>query len=269
MSRTVTIVTPENIEVTYETAGIASRFMATLIDLTIQIVLIVLALAVFNLASRTAGLGGLTPGASSLVSAVGILAVFCILFVYATFFEMIWGGRTPGKRLLGLRVIRDGGYPINLIASLIRNILRFIDFGILPLPTPIVLCGLPGLTCVFFSPRYQRIGDYAAGTLVIVETGQSALRGSRQAQPLPQTVEKLLPYVRNVDRITREEYGVLRRFSVRRSELELVAQAALGQRLATPLIARLEIEAPIAYQIQYADLLEAIERRYTEEYGLL
>src|SRR5579884_3852525 len=168
MSRTVTIVTPENIQVTYQVAGIASRFMATVVDLTLQFLLLLLVGVVMKLTiGRNAGIG---MSVSSILTALGYIAVFLILFAYPIFFELVWGGRTPGKRLFGLRVIRQGGYGVNLTASVLRNIGRIVDYGIVPLSVPLVLLGLPGLLSVFFSPTYRRIGDYMAGTLVIVES---------------------------------------------------------------------------------------------------
>ncbi|HLV80542.1 MAG TPA: RDD family protein, partial [Chthonomonadaceae bacterium] len=255
----------ENIQITYRVAGIGARFLALLVDLALRILLLLLAVGLYRLVARVLGGNGL--GLAEYATALYILASFLIIFAYPIFFEMLWGGRTPGKRLLGLRVIRDGGYPINLVASALRNILLFIDFGIIP---PVsVLCGLPGLLCVFFSPAYKRIGDYAAGTLVIVETGASALGTGQRAAGMSPGVAAFLPLVRNVDRLTAREYRMLRRFSARRAEMDLAAQAGLGERLAGPLMAKLEIEAQIAYQLQFADLLEAIERRYAEEMGVL
>lgn len=265
MSRTVTIVTPENIQITYQVAGIAARFLALLIDLFMRVLLLLLALGIYRLTSLISSIGGLGEYATALF----FIATFLIIFAYPIFFEMLWGGRTPGKRLLGLRVIRDGGYPINLVASALRNILLFIDFGIIPIQPVIVLWGLPGLLCLFFSPTYKRIGDYAAGTLVIVETGATALGTERHHATTSPGVAAFLPLVKNVDRLTAREYRILRRFSARRGELDLVAQAALGERLARPLMEKLEIDTTIAFQLQFADLLEAIERRYAEEMGVL
>jgi uncharacterized RDD family membrane protein YckC len=263
MSRTVTVTTPENVVVTYRVAGFASRFVATLVDLTIQLILLILAAGAVNVFAG-AGLG-----LGNIATAFGAIAIFLILFVYAIFFEMLWGGRTPGKRLMGLRVIRDGGYPIDLVSSAIRNVLRFIDFGILPISPPLILFGLPGLASIFFSPAYKRIGDYAAGTLVIVEAGASPL-ADRQATPPPTpAVAAFLPLIRNLDRITPADYRMIRRFTARRYRLDLNVQAALGERLARPLLDRLELPVQIMYQLQYADLLEALERRYSEEHGTI
>jgi uncharacterized RDD family membrane protein YckC len=268
MSRTITFVTPENITVTYQVAGFASRFMATVIDLALQFALLLIAFMIMRISM---GLSSVAGGVFGVLTFVAIIAVFVVMFGYATLFEMLWGGRTPGKRLFGLRVIREGGYPINMLASCIRNVLRFIDFGIVPLSgaTPLILCGLPGLLCIFFSPQYKRIGDYAAGTLVIVEAGSTPFGTRRASTPASLAVTAFYPYVKNLDRLTVEEYRIIRRFTSRRAELDLVVQASIGERLARPLIQKLDMQAPIAFQLQFADLLEAIERRYAEERGVL
>ena len=259
MSRTITVVTPENITVTYQAAGFASRFLAFLLDAVIQLLIVLLIAFVVR-----------RVGAIPFASAGGRIAIFTVIFFYPLIFECLWNGRTPGKRLLGLRVMRDGGYPINFTASAVRNVLKIVaDFGIFPIPgAPVVLFGVPGLLSIFFSSEYKRIGDYAAGTIVVVDEGISPFGEGRTPEMTP-TVQFYLPYVRNLDRMTPEEYRVLRRFVARRSELELSVQAALSEKIARRLLPKLEITAPIQFQIQQADLLEAIERRYAEEYGVL
>jgi uncharacterized RDD family membrane protein YckC len=262
LSRTVTFVTPENIPITYQTAGIAPRFMAFLVDFTIQLLLLGLASWLISLFGRFGSFG-------SILAALGQIAIYLIMFAYALIFEAAWNGRTPGKRLFGLRVIREGGYPIHFLASAIRNLLRFIDFGILPLlGSGLTLFGLPGLVSIFLSPNYKRIGDYAAGTLVIVERGISPFDDSA-GTALEANVARMQGYVRNMDRLSVEEYRMLRRFVARRKQFEPAVQAALGERIARPLMEKLDIHAPIVFQIQYADLLEAMERCYAEERGVL
>lgn len=288
MSRSITIPTPENIAVTYEVAGVASRFLATLIDLVIQLVICLFGFMIYRLASSVLLVFG------DIFGGLFIVYYTLVIFAYSVFFEVLWGGRTPGKRLLGLRVIRDGGYPINFMASLLRNLLKFLDFGILPLATPLVLCGLPGLICIFFSPNYKRIGDYAAGTLVIHEPGVSPFQfrkkkkrgGSSFTQSRLNTwnpssgalptfatlnpqVTAMLPLVKNLDRLSLQEYQAVRRFKERRSTLDLQVQAGLGEYLGRRLMDKLEIQIPIVYQLQFADVLEAIEHRYAEENGVL
>jgi uncharacterized RDD family membrane protein YckC len=267
MPRSVTIVTPENITVSYQVAGFASRFLAFAIDFIIQIFLWLGGSWFFRIAASGFQFGGLSVG--DFISAGGIVYGFVVQFGYATIFEMLWGGRTPGKRLLGLRVIRDGGYPINLTASAIRNVLRFLDFGIVLLDPPLVLYGLPGMICIFLSPRYKRLGDWAAGTIVIVEAGVSPFNFGRAASPPAPQVMELAPLVKNLDRISPSEYRAVRRYVERRSSWDLRVQSSLAERLARPILAKLEINPVIAYQLQYAAWLEAIERRYTEENNLL
>src|SRR5437016_2743553 len=167
MSRRIQIITPENIEISYELAGIGSRFIAVLVDHLIQLTLIVLIL--LGVSYFSAGfVGRLTGGqASMLVMAIAIMAVFLIIFGYFIFFELIWGGRTPGKRITGLQVIRDGGYPIDPYSSFVRNIVRIVDL----IPP---MYGV-GIISVFISSEYKRLGDYAAGTLVIKTRAPASL----------------------------------------------------------------------------------------------
>lgn len=279
MSRTITVITPENITITYQAAGIASRFMAVIVDLLIQVASMLLVL--LTVQTLLGGSEHSSVGPASLISTIGIILVGIVIpFVYSIFFEMLWGGRTPGKRLFGLRAVRDGGYPINFFSSVVRNILRIIDFGLVPLATPLILCGLPGLACMFLSPTYKRIGDYAAGTLVVVdniatENSQPKPRGRKRntTNSAPavsvDTVAPFLPLVRNVDRLTREEYELIRRFTTRRNQFDIVVRAGLAERLARPLMAKLDMNIAMHYQLQYMDALMAIERRYAEERGLL
>ncbi|HLJ66442.1 MAG TPA: RDD family protein [Chloroflexota bacterium] len=266
MPRSVTIVTPENITVTYQLAGVASRFLAFIIDLLIQFAIYLAAMLCLRLFNSSIGLFGVN--ASDLTYFVAYIVIFLIMFAYASVFEMAWGGRTPGKRLLGLRVIRDGGYPITLTASAIRNVLRVVDIGYLPAP-PLLLFGLPGLVSIFLSPQYKRLGDYAAGTLVIVESGVSPFNVMRPATDMLPRSAELQSQLRNIDRISPEEYTMVRRYAERRATWEIRVQAALAERLARPLLAKMELNPEIAYQLQYAEWLEAIERRYSEENELL
>ncbi|HLK55710.1 MAG TPA: RDD family protein [Chthonomonadaceae bacterium] len=264
MSRTITVITPENITITYRLAGVASRFIAFLIDAAIQMVMVLATVLIIGRVTMVPFLG-------SFVTAAGIIGIFLIVFVYKVFFEMLWGGRTPGKRLLGLRVIREGGYPINLPASAARSVLQFIDLGIIPisLTSVVMLWGLPGLLCIFFSPTYKRIGDFAAGTVVIVEAPAIPFGAERPDSGLRPEIRDLMPLVKNLDRLTVEEYRLIRRFTSRRAQLELTVQASVGERLAGPLMQKLEMDIPVAYQVQYANILEAIERKYAEERGIL
>ncbi len=147
----VTIATPEGIELQLQLAGLGSRFIAGLTDLIIQIVLLV-ALALVT---------GAFSGGEGLNATVYVIGAFLILFFYPIVFEMLTRGRTPGKRLTHLRVVRDTGAPDDLPASAIRSVMRIID-------GPLLLY-LPTVISILVTARNQRPGDLAAGTLVIRE----------------------------------------------------------------------------------------------------
>jgi uncharacterized RDD family membrane protein YckC len=142
------IATPEGVEVELTLAGIGSRFIAALIDATIQSALA----GVLALILRPAGNTGI---------AIYTVAVFGLVFLYDVSFEVLGGGKTPGKRWTGLRVVRSGGRPINLVRSAIRNVVRIVD--VLPAFYAV------GMTGIFVTERNQRVGDVVAGTLVVRE----------------------------------------------------------------------------------------------------
>ena len=142
------IATPEGITVDLVLAGLGSRFVATLIDLTFKLLLIGGALL---LASALGDLG---------IALFSILT-FAIYFGYDVAFEVLAHGRTPGKRWTGLRVLRDDGRPVDLLASAIRNVARLVDglaFGY-----------LPAMVSILVTKRNQRLGDLAASTIVVRE----------------------------------------------------------------------------------------------------
>jgi uncharacterized RDD family membrane protein YckC len=261
MSRKVQFVTPENIEVTYELAGIGSRFLAAFIDQILQlaIILIVLLIGHFasNLFSITSIFGGNAP---KWVDAILILMTFAIIFGYHTAFELMGAGRTPGKKVAGLRVVRDGGYPIDPYASIIRNLVRIVD--LLP---PIY--GI-GLASVFFSSDYKRLGDYAAGTIVIKERPPNVVDAPVANFSSPMAAQ-FMPHIPRLDALTPAEYQVIHRFAARRHELDITTQTHLAMQIALPLMSRLGITMAIPVQWHYADLLEAIDRKYIQERGIL
>lgn len=144
----LTITTPEGVELELQLAGLGSRFIAQSIDLLIKaalIVLIAISLSVFDLTGV----------------AIMLPAFLLVLYAYDVVFETFGNGRTPGKRATRLRVVRAGGEPVDFMSSAIRNVLRLID----GLPTSYV----PGMISILATKRNQRLGDLAAGTIVIHE----------------------------------------------------------------------------------------------------
>jgi uncharacterized RDD family membrane protein YckC len=161
MSQRLEVETPESVEIAYEIAGLGSRFLAAIIDtFCIFCYLWAVVYVVFIVAAAALVIGAGT-FASDLALALAIFLVFLTIWGYYILLETIWDGQTIGKRTLKIRVVKATGYPIGFMEAFIRNMVRFVDF----LPT---LYGV-GAVSMFASRQSRRLGDYAAGTVVIKE----------------------------------------------------------------------------------------------------
>jgi len=140
--------TPEGIELALRVAGPAVRALAWVIDFGIRIIIYIVLLLLFSILGRF-GLGLL------------LISIFLLEWFYPVLFEVYQQGATPGKRKMKIKVLHERGTPVNWSASMIRNLLRTIDF--LPF-----LYGF-GLMTMIFNQDFKRIGDLAAGTVVVYE----------------------------------------------------------------------------------------------------
>lgn len=230
-----TIDTPENIEFAYDIAGIGSRFLAAIIDTFIlTIAEIIIGFALFALADALGLTDSQLVETYVLVLAFGGIFLFAILFY--VIFEMVWNGQTPGKRVIGLRVVREGGRPITFMNSVIRNFIRLVDF----LPA---FYGI-GVVVMFVDRRARRLGDLAGGTLVVKErrgvTLESLTSGSLTALPPLQPGETApQPTLPNVHLLNDKDYDLVQEFLRRRNELGRDARQRLGAQLASGFQARL------------------------------
>src|SRR5215475_15614801 len=153
--------TPEQIALELPLAGIGSRFLAIAIDTLIQVALYLITGLVFLLLLPE-GLSIFTFLPKTIGPALAIFVGFAIYWGYFAVFEIIWRGQTPGKRIAGIRVIKDSGRPINAFEAIGRNLVRAIDF--LPL-----FYGV-GVITMLLNAKHRRLGDYVAGTLVVHES---------------------------------------------------------------------------------------------------
>jgi len=144
--------TPEGIFLRLRLAGPVVRALAWFLDSLIRYVALWVLLLVLSALGRT----GL---------AVSLILFFALEWFYPVLFELAWAGATPGKRLLGLRVINDNGTPVDVSASVIRNLLRAADF----LPVFYTF----GLLSMLLNRDFKRLGDLAAGTVVIYREPQT------------------------------------------------------------------------------------------------
>ncbi len=227
MDRNLSVTTPESIAFSYELAGLGSRFLALCIDMLLQILVLAL---IFGSLVLIGGNAKPVHRAdeqliSSIASAIIVAIVFIVFFGYFILFESLWGGRTPGKYALGLRVVRDGGYPIDFGSALIRNLVRVAELGL----------GFYAISALaaLVSKENKRLGDMAAGTVVVRDARRvaslAALRRDAQNAPPP-----LL--------LTPQELEVVDRFVARRHSMERNARGLLAARIAGRLRPRLSAD---------------------------
>src|SRR5438445_1111252 len=170
--------TPEHVEVHLELAGVGSRTAAAFLDT----VLLNLGVILIVVVARTIGtrLSGAVEG--WLMAALVLLYYFAVLG-YFVLFEALNGGRTPGKQALGIRVVMETGHPVTPAAAVVRNLVRLIDCYLPLLPF------LPGLLMVFLQRRNQRLGDLAAGTIVVRDHPTEWTLGAGQPAAAAEPIE--------------------------------------------------------------------------------
>lgn len=231
----IEIVTPENIEFTYRIAGPFRRLGAYLLDglfCWIFIIAVVVALILpFGL------IGNWGTGEFGLW-----VAYFFTTWFYGGVLESLWNGQTLGKRLLGLRVLSEDGQPINGIQAVGRNFLRHADaLPLVPILGPgTEAAGLPtlqlGLLFMLCYGRFQRLGDWAAGTMVVLEEPQQLYGVARVAEPAALQLAAQLPP-------------------------NIIVNRALGRALSAYVQRRLRV--PVARRYEMASHLgEALRERY-------
>ncbi|WP_066062556.1 RDD family protein [Neobacillus soli] len=155
------IKTPEYVSLKFQVAGLGSRAAAFIIDQLLLNVVNILAIIVVLLIMDGSSLLPFFIFEDTLPLAITIIVLFIINWGYFFSLEFFLGGRTIGKKLIGIRVIQENGHSITLLSSFIRNLMRIID----TLPTAYFL----GIIMIFFHPKHKRLGDLVAGTIVVHE----------------------------------------------------------------------------------------------------
>ena len=237
--------TPEHVVVDYEIAGLGSRALAAVIDTLIIIgILVALVLA-------AAMAGSVVPRLAFFVLRVG---AFALLWGYFAFFEGFRHGQTPGKRWIGIRVIRETGHAVTFRDAAARNLLRYIDF----LPPPYLIGGL----FVALHPKARRLGDLVAGTVVVRDR---AIEKAFAAPPKP--VELRGVALGELPALSDDEFRVLREFNERAWSLPAEARASLAARLAASLSERFAGTAT-TNEAWLTELFEAESARRSSRLGL-
>jgi uncharacterized RDD family membrane protein YckC len=195
--------TPEGIDLHLRPAGLVPRALAFAIDLAIRGLILTVVFIVLGLLGQF-GMG------------LGTILLFLVTWWYMVLFEVLNQGRSPGKQMLGLRVVHDDGTPIGWAASLTRNLLRFVDI----LPFGYTL----GIVSCLNHPAFKRLGDIAAGTLVVYRDAPLSKPQLTDAAPLP------APFPLSLG----EQRAILG-FAERGSQLSAARRAELAALLAEPL----------------------------------
>jgi uncharacterized RDD family membrane protein YckC len=251
--------TPELVAIEMPLAGVGSRFIALLIDTLIWgagLVVVGLVLWAFQPALKA-----FSSLSYQWAVAVFTLAIFLLNWGYFTLFEAFWHGRTPGKRIARIRVIQKSGRAIGIFESMARNFIRYVD--------QIPFFYAVGVIAVFATRQHQRLGDLAAGTLVVLDREQQApLWAGTAARGLTAPIPSQLPVAEphlavalpadGIGKLNATDLEVLEGFFARRLDLPLATREALAQRIAASLCTKSGLELPPGVSIE--TFLEAAAR---------
>ncbi len=210
---TLRIDTPENVTFDYEVAGIGSRFLAALVDTALIGLLQVIVIGTLIVLGFE--LSSVSSSGSRVYWLLALLGLISFVFFwgYYIFFEALWNGQTPGKRMIGLRVIRLDGTPVSLAEVVIRNLLRILDL----LPTAYGV----GVVTMFITDKSRRLGDLAAGTVVVHDRKAVMLQPlSGAAAPVPlERIEAAIPEGFALERVGDQDLQIIEEFLQRRGQL--------------------------------------------------
>jgi uncharacterized RDD family membrane protein YckC len=237
-SESHTVETPEQTNIEFTVAGVGSRFLALLIDALIQAAVLIvgfLAVSLFGLF----GVATKLPLARSWILAAVVTGAFLLFYGYFIFFEIFWSGQTPGKRRIGLRVIKETGRRLSPIETVARNLLRIVD----QMPGVYAV----GIVVALLNKQNKRLGDFVAGSLVVREAFLSEIKRSWTASTAPAAVSHAAV---GAERLTDEDLILIESFLQRRDQLDYV----IRKRIATEIFSRVENKLTIS----------AAERRNTE-----
>jgi uncharacterized RDD family membrane protein YckC len=224
------VLTAEKVVLTFRVAGLGSRFLAWLVDMVLMLVII------------TAGRVFVLPleiGREGFGVAVMTVWTFCVQWGYFLLFEWLWQGQTPGKRIVGIRVIQWRGTAITFSQSAVRNIVRTADF----LPA----CNLLGFLVALTNRENRRLGDLFADTLVVHVERKAKLIVAFQETTADLDKARLALLRQRLTQLEREQKQTLIDLCLRRDQLRFAERARLFKASAGFLRTRLDL-LPEAYE---------------------
>lgn len=245
------IVTPEAVELDLDAAGLASRFLAFLLDVTVVFMVLI---AVSTVASSIAS----TTGGEVLGAVIGLVATFGVLLVWPVAWEVATKGRSIGKMALGLRVVTVEGAPIRVRHALVRGLVALVEITL--------SFGVIAVAVALGSRRFRRLGDHLAGTVVVRERGAGADRAfPRRFVPYPGWEA----WATRLDatRVTADDYRLIRSFLLRASSLPAPVRAQLGWRLVRRVLPRVGLDTRMVTDPATAEgVLVAVASAYQDRF---
>lgn len=240
--RNVNIVTPEHIQIQFQTAGIGSRGIAVLIDSLLVLAADVFLTLLYLFAGKYLGL----PYLSSYLRALLIVLLFLINFGYFIILEYSGSGKTVGKRIMHLRVLQANGQAVTFLSAAVRNLFRIID--ILPFNYFV------GALVSFFHRQDKRLGDIVAGTVVVIEAESKRKKAQKK---LNQFLRRYYPQLSSlqtgelpVQKLDYEDWQLLSTFVERLPMLSRYKRLELAEPIAEHMRSKLttqadELEKPV------------------------
>lgn len=243
----LTIETAENIFLKYDTATVGSRSAAALIDYILIFVIILGLNALINVFARWG-----SETINSYFVALFYILLGSLSWGYFVINEMVLNGSSIGKLALHLQVIKDDGSSIDIVDSLARNFLRYIDL----LPGTYLV----GIAAMMLNAQSKRLGDYVAGTVVIRTLAAPLDVLQLEENPYDETI-KNNP---NISAITAQEYLLMRDYLIKRDTLPEYTSYTLARKLSIRIAQKLGVEPPHGTK-NYVYFIESCVKYYRQE----
>ncbi|HEY9810238.1 MAG TPA: RDD family protein [Halomicronema sp.] len=253
----ITLQTPESVELEFTLAGIGSRLLALLIDYflwSITLLILLFIWIIFSYQFIDILSQNLTSNQiQQWLTALYILINFGVYVGYFVFFETLWQGQTPGKRIANIRVIRDDGRSVRLPQATLRALLRPVD-DILFL----------GMLLIILTPREKRLGDFLAGTVVVCEETTTKSPDFTLSEPAQKLSPKLIE-VANISALLPDDFAIIREYLQRRKKMKPQAKDELSRQLAAQVKTIISLDK-IPDKVSAEQFLEAVYLAYQQQF---
>ena len=245
----IKIQTPESVELEFTLAGIGNRALGLIIDYIIMGLIFFL----FAIAWIYFLFGLLTETLNQWLLAIYFLIFFFIYAGYFVFFEVLWQGQTPGKRYAKIRVIRDDGRTVGLQQATMRALLRPFDELL-----------FMGALLIIFNKQEKRLGDFAAGTLVVQDEQPIATASFPISDAANTLAERLLEKV-DFSLMLPDDFAVIREYLQRRGDMTVQAKEELSQKLSRRIEKLLVLDEKLGVTVSTEVFLEAVYLAYQKQ----